>query len=67
MEGCEALMIYDFATIVMIVFSGALGWLLSTTYLIPKIKFMTLNQKFITLFLCIMLTFFSLKLYYSVL
>jgi hypothetical protein len=60
-------MIYDIATIVMIVFSGALGWLLSTTYLIPKIKFMTLNQKFITLFLCIMLTFFSLKLYYSVL
>ena len=67
MEGCEAIMIYDIAGIVMIIFSGALGWLLSTTYLIPKIKFMTLNQKFITLFLCIMLTFFSLKLYYSVL
>ncbi len=60
-------MIYDIAGIVMIIFSGALGWLISTTYLTPKIEQMNIQQKFITLFLCIMLTFFSLKLYYSVL
>lgn len=66
MEGCETVMIYDFAHIIVIIFSAALGWMLSSTYVTPKIAEMTIQQKFIFLFIMLSALFFSLKFIISV-
>jgi hypothetical protein len=67
MEGCEALMIYDIAGIVMIIFSGALGWLLSTTYLTPKIEKMNLQQSLVVFVISSLILILCFRLYYMVL
>jgi hypothetical protein len=59
-------MIYDVSQIVLIVFSAVLGWMLSKTYVTPKITEMNTQQKFIFLFIMFSALFFSLKLFLSV-
>jgi len=59
-------MIYDIARIVMIIFSGALGWLLSTTYLTPKIEKMNLQQSLVVFVICSLILILCFRLYYMV-
>ena len=66
LEGCEDVMIYNIASVVLIVASGILGWLLSTTYLTPKIEKMNINQKLVVFFVCSLIFILSFRLYYAV-
>lgn len=66
MEGCETVMIYEIIKIILIVFSSMLGWMLSKTYISPRINDMDSKQKIMFLFIMIMALFFSLKFMFSV-
>ena len=66
LEGCEDVMIYDIASVVLITASSILGWLLSTTYLTPRIQKMNVQQKLVVLFLCSLIFILSIRFYYMV-